>query len=295
MSNFSTEREIAKFFALSSVNIRLDACQIILEKVRKMVYSDEKREFLNKFLKYFKEWQSLNQKSTVMAHAQYASMAQSDSAVLDSNTAQKIISTIGLSNSRSPSKRQMAPYAEASDQKQKKSFGSFKSMKRDKQRQIQKDQIMLTESAVNGDPIMENIHSEANELDQIRKDVESMYKEEQKNQEPLFNDKILNELMKKNVYLNDFQEFPKAIVSKNCGLDFTHYLNHKSIRDVNEARMDYFAQRLAQAEERVFSHVEIYQRAKLSKTDKDAGFTTVYNVHSVLGSSERKWVLGLIL
>ena len=56
MSNLGSEREIAKFFSMSSVNVRPDACQLILSKISKMVYSDEKKEFLTKFLKYFKEW-----------------------------------------------------------------------------------------------------------------------------------------------------------------------------------------------------------------------------------------------
>ena len=66
MSNLGTEREIAKFFAMSSVNIRPEACQSIHAKIEKMVYSDEKRDFLNKFLKYFKEWQTLNQKTSTI-------------------------------------------------------------------------------------------------------------------------------------------------------------------------------------------------------------------------------------
>ena len=57
-----------------------------------MVYSDEKREFLNTFLKYLKEWQSLNQKSSAMAGSEYGRSAQSDNAVLDSTIANKIIS-----------------------------------------------------------------------------------------------------------------------------------------------------------------------------------------------------------
>jgi len=52
--------------------------------------------------------------------------------------------------------------------------------------------------------------------------------------------------------------FPKAILARKAGLEFTHYANHGSIKNVNEARMGYFHQRLAQADERVFSHVDIY-------------------------------------
>ena len=66
MSNLQTEKEIAKFFAMSSVNVRPDACSVIFGKIQKMIYSDEKKEFLNRFLKYFKEWQSLNQKSSAI-------------------------------------------------------------------------------------------------------------------------------------------------------------------------------------------------------------------------------------
>ena len=55
----------------------------------------------------------------------------------------------------------------------------------------------------------------------------------------------------------------------NHGIKFDHYLNHKSARDVNATRMEYFEQRLIQAEERVFSHVDIYQKAKLTKSEKD--------------------------
>ena len=105
MSNFSTERDIAKFFALSSVNVRLDACQMLLQKVTKMTYSDEKREFLNTFLKYLKEWQSLNQKSSAMAGSENGRNAQGDGAVLDSTIANKIISQITMNSARSGSRR----------------------------------------------------------------------------------------------------------------------------------------------------------------------------------------------
>lgn len=44
----------------------------------------------------------------------------------------------------------------------------------------------------------------------------------------------------------------------------------------------------------MFSHVDIYQRAKLTKSEQNSALTTVHNVHSVLGSTQRKWVLGLL-
>ena len=95
------------------------------------------------------------------------------------------------------------------------------------------------------------------------------------------------------VFVNDFQHFPKLAIG-NQGIRFEHYLNHKSVRDVNSTRMEYFEQRLAQAEERVFSHVDVYMKAKLTKSEKDKNYKVVYNVHSVLGSEVMKWVLGII-
>lgn len=58
--------------------------------------------------------------------------------------------------------------------------------------------------------------------------------------------------------------------------------------------MNYFAHKLSQAEERIFSHVDIYQRAKLKQNPKDSHLTTVYNINSVLGSNQLKWVLGIL-
>ena len=173
MSNFSTERDIAKFFALSSVNVRLDACQMILLKVSKMVYSDEKREFLNTFLKYLKEWQTLNQKSSAMAGSEKSRALQGDSAVLDATIANKIISqiTMGSARSNSPNKRMTAPEPAP----QKKSFNSFKSMKRDKQKQIATE--MVLESQAQGGSLLDGMQ----ESEQIKRDVEEMCEGENKN------------------------------------------------------------------------------------------------------------------
>jgi hypothetical protein len=48
------------------------------------------------------------------------------------------------------------------------------------------------------------------------------------------------------------------------------------------------------AEARVFSNTFKYARAKLSSGDTASKLVTVYNVHSVQGSTTPKWVLGLI-
>ena len=110
MSNLGTEREITKFFAMSSVNLRPDACQLMFEKLQKFVYSDERREFLNKFLKYFKEWQALNQK-TAQINKQLTHLMQ-DNAVLDAVTVQRILSTM---NMRTSSNRMQAPFSSSSE------------------------------------------------------------------------------------------------------------------------------------------------------------------------------------
>jgi hypothetical protein len=47
-----------------------------------------------------------------------------------------------------------------------------------------------------------------------------------------------------------------------------------------------------QAEERIFSHVDIYAKAKLK--NENSTHTIIYNVHSILGSVDRKWILGII-
>jgi hypothetical protein len=98
------------------------------------------------------------------------------------------------------------------------------------------------------------------------------------------------------VYLNDFFEFPAMSINANQGtIIFNHYAKHKSMQEINSSRMEYFNQRLMQAEERIFSHVDMYQRAKLSdRQSSGSQIRTVYNVHSVLGSNERKWVLGIL-
>jgi hypothetical protein len=85
-----------------------------------MTYTDEKREFLARFLKYFKEWQSLNQKSSSIN--KQISAIQMDNAILDLDTAHKIFSSMNMSNSKT---RTYSP-----EKTQKKSFASFKGMKK---------------------------------------------------------------------------------------------------------------------------------------------------------------------
>ena len=85
---------------MSSVNLRPDACLILFEQTQKMIYTDEKRNFLNKFIKYFKEWQTLNQKSQSL-NSQINQMNQ-DNSLLDAKIAVKILSSINqIENNKS--------------------------------------------------------------------------------------------------------------------------------------------------------------------------------------------------
>ena len=104
----------------------------------------------------------------------------------------------------------------------------------------------------------------------------------------------MNKLLKSNIALTDFSEFPKMTIKQNGGIDFKHYSKHDSALDIVKNKQEFFQMRLAIAEERVFSTGE-YIRAKLNYSDEEKlTKTVVHNVHSVLGSSERKWVLGFL-
>lgn len=68
----------------------------------------------------------------------------------------------------------------------------------------------------------------------------------------------------------------------------------KDFCEVVDAKSEYYLKRLAMAEERVFSNVNMYQRAKL--TDKaNNDLITIHNVHSIIGSTREKWILGLLV
>ena len=54
-------------------------------------------------------------------------------------------------------------------------------------------------------------------------------------------DKIMVEIKKTNVFLNDFQAFPKVLLDNQTGsFMYVHYAKHHKARDVNNSRMDYF-------------------------------------------------------
>jgi|TARA_B110000285_G_C15079286_1_gene592543 hypothetical protein len=127
----------------------------------------------------------------------------------------------------------------------KKTFGSFKALKKDKKKQKQNEDMEMENAGGKDDEEMQIIKSNLAEIQKISN-----------KEQPLYTDKIMNDLMSKTVILNDFQDFPSLACTVTGSLAFNHYSKHKTIRDVNETRMEYFAQRLMQAEERVFSHAD---------------------------------------
>ena len=97
------------------------------------------------------------------------------------------------------------------------------------------------------------------------------------------------------VLLEDFTQFPQLVV-QNGSLYYTFKLK-RSLSEVNVARQDYYNYRLQLAEERVFSHTDKYVRPKLEDgkgSDKNNGLTKVYNISSILGANQAKWVLGIL-
>jgi len=77
-------------------------------------------------------------------------------------------------------------------------------MKRDKQKQTVADMMNQESQAKDGDFFMNQEGSEMNELEQIKKDVEHMYDANDENKDNMFNDKVMNEIKKNNLYLTDF-------------------------------------------------------------------------------------------
>ena len=63
MTSLNSEREVTKFFSISSISLRPDACEIIMKHLHTIQFSDYKRDFLDKFIRYFKELQTLNIKN----------------------------------------------------------------------------------------------------------------------------------------------------------------------------------------------------------------------------------------
>ena len=113
-----------------------------------------------------------------------------DNAILDADTAHKIFSSMNLNNSSS---RTTAAYV-AESSPVKKTFGSFKALKKDKKKQQKLNEDMEMENAGGKDE---------DEMQIIKSSLAEIQKASNKGQ-PLYTDKIMNDLMSKTVILNDF-------------------------------------------------------------------------------------------
>ena len=59
MSVIQSERDVVKYFAMSSVGVRPEASTIIFQRLSKIPLSDHKKAYLDKMLKRIKEKQQL--------------------------------------------------------------------------------------------------------------------------------------------------------------------------------------------------------------------------------------------
>lgn len=58
-ASLSSEREISKYFSLSGVSVRPEACNLLVTVLLKLTYFDHKRAYLDRFLKKLKERQMI--------------------------------------------------------------------------------------------------------------------------------------------------------------------------------------------------------------------------------------------
>lgn len=108
----------------------------------------------------------------------------------------------------------------------------------------------------------------------------------------IIQDKVLKKVHESVVVINELQEFP-LIQHINGQLYFQPNVQ-RDFCDIVDSKSEYYLKRLALAEERVFSNVNLYQRAKLTeKVNND--MITIHNVHSIIGSTREKWILGLLV
>jgi len=252
-ANLSSEREISKFFSLSGVNIRPEACQLIEHKLRKLNFYDHKRAYLDKFLKNLKERQ-------VLGGFSLAENAQGGNGVmiLDTDVAYQILASMPLSEAD-------AYMEEEALKTSNMAYGSFKALKKEAQ---------------------------AREKEELKMEVQQAVV---KKKNPLLQDKVYKSLLESVVVLEDFTQFPKLIV-QNSQI-FYSLTSKRSIFDVNIARQDYFNNRMALAEERIFSNTDVYIRPKLEDGIVDHvkdSLTRVYNISSIVGQSKPRWILGII-
>lgn len=87
--NLATERDIVKFFSMSSIGVRPEASQVIFGKVQQINFSEHKKAYLDKMLKKLKEKQAL------LIHNQGAGN-NSGQMILDYETAVMIVQQLSV-------------------------------------------------------------------------------------------------------------------------------------------------------------------------------------------------------
>ncbi len=55
-ANLGSEKDLAKFFIQSGILLRPDASSMIMGKLQTMTYYDDRRAYLETYLKHLREW-----------------------------------------------------------------------------------------------------------------------------------------------------------------------------------------------------------------------------------------------
>jgi hypothetical protein len=63
--------------------------------------------------------------------------------------------------------------------------------------------------------------------------------------------------------------------------------------EITDFKSNYFKHKLKLAEERIFSHMHKYIRAKMSE-ENNKGMVSIHNVHSIIGANKIIWILGIL-
>lgn len=94
------------------------------------------------------------------------------------------------------------------------------------------------------------------------------------------------------------EEFPKVICTPGQHISYGNSTNEmRNIFEVQNNRRQFFLSRLSMIEEAVFSHSDMFMKPKLTDTStstQNQDKMRVYNVHAVVGQTERIYVLGIL-
>ena len=135
-------RDVARFFSMSGVTIAPDAAEGILGELIKLKHHDYKVRYAQKFLKLFKEWQSLQQRSD------HSAGQENSAQILTRKVAEQIASTNQMQGFDPAKVEQRSTIASLHRGGQASVGTSFKDMKR-QARQMKEDQTNQNENKGN--------------------------------------------------------------------------------------------------------------------------------------------------